>query len=64
MAIAPEGHLILGQAKLTVPLSAGVRIPLSVTFANRTELIEEEDVRANFGITFNLDAVVAAVKAR
>jgi hypothetical protein len=63
-AIAPKGHLILGQGKLTIPLKNGVRIPLSVTFANRTELIEEEDVRANFGVTFNLDAFIAAFKAR
>jgi len=42
-----KGHLFLGQAKLTVPLLTGIRIPLSVTFANRTELIEETDVRAN-----------------
>jgi hypothetical protein len=63
-AIAPKGHLILGQAKLTIPLADGIRIPLSVTFANRTELIEEEDIRANFGVTFNLDAFAAAFKAR
>ena len=63
-AIAPNGHLIVGQAKLTIPLKSGVRIPLSVTFANRTELIEEKDVRANFGVTFNLDAFVAALKSR
>lgn len=63
-AIAPKGHLILGQAKLTIPLKNGVKIPLSVSAANRTELIKENDVRVNFGITFNLDAFVAAAKAR
>jgi hypothetical protein len=62
--MAPKGHLVLGQGKLTIPLANGVRIPLSVTVANRTELIEEEDVRANFGVTFNLDAFAAAFKAR
>ncbi len=61
-AIAPKGHLFVGQAKLTIPLKAGARIPLSVTFANRTELIKENDVRANFGVTFDLDALAAAVK--
>ena len=62
-AVAPKGHLALGQAKLTIPLKSGVRIPLSITLANRTPLIQEKDVRANFGITFNLDAFVAAFKA-
>jgi len=64
IAIAPKGHLWLGQAKLTIPLKSGARIPLSVTFANRTELIKEKDVRANFGITFDLDAFIAAVRSR
>ena len=64
MAIAPKGHLILGQAKLTIPLKNGVRIPISVSVCNRTELIEEAQVRANFGVTFDLDAFVAAAKAR
>jgi hypothetical protein len=64
VAIAPKGNLILGQAKLTIPLKSGARIPISVSFANRTELIKEKDVRANFGFTFDLDAFVAAFKAR
>lgn len=63
-AIAPSGHLVLGQAKLTIPLKSGARIPLSVTFANRTELIKEKIIRANLGVTFDLDAFVAAAKAR
>lgn len=62
-AVAPKGHLALGQAKLTIPLKSGVQIPLSITLSNRTPLIEERDVRANFGVTFNLDAFVAAYKA-
>jgi hypothetical protein len=65
-AIAPKGHLVLGQAKLTIPLKGGAKIPLSVTLANRTELITEKKViaRANFGVTFDLDAFAAAVRAR
>ena len=64
VAIAPKGHLWLGQVKLTIPLKSGARIPLSLTFANRTELIKEKDVRANFGVTFDLDAFIAAVRSR
>jgi hypothetical protein len=65
-ATAPKGHLVVGQAKLTIPLKGGARIPISVTLANRTELITEKKViaRANFGVTFDLDAFAAAVKAR
>ena len=32
---------------------AGISLPLSVTFANATELINEKVVRGNFGITFD-----------
>jgi hypothetical protein len=35
----------------------GLQIPLSFSVSNRTELIKEKDVQANFGITFNLDAL-------
>jgi hypothetical protein len=34
-----------------------VRIPLSFTASNRTELIKEADVRGRFGVSFNLDAL-------
>jgi hypothetical protein len=65
LATALKGHIGVLQAKLTIPLKGtGARIPISVTAANRTELVEEKTVRANFGVTFDLDAFVAAVKAR
>ena len=47
----------LGQAKVTFPVKdAGVKIPLSVTVASRTDLIDERVVRANIGFTFNVDS--------
>ncbi|MCA1630846.1 MAG: hypothetical protein LC774_11015 [Acidobacteria bacterium] len=52
-----KGDIASGQLKLSVPLSNGLRIPISVTFANRTELIKEHEVRANFGLTFDLDSL-------
>jgi len=44
------------QLKLLLPIKGmGIRLPFSVTFANRSELIREREVRANFGFTFDLD---------
>lgn len=44
------------QLKLLLPIKGtGIRVPISVTFANRTELIREREVRANFGFTFDFD---------
>jgi hypothetical protein len=51
-----KGRINFGQAKLEFPIgSSGMRIPLSMTFSNRTELIKESHVRGQIGITFDLD---------
>jgi hypothetical protein len=55
-----KGVIAIAQAKLTIPVKgSGVKIPLSISFANRTELIREKEVRANVGITFDFDALIA-----
>jgi hypothetical protein len=57
------GSTKMAQIKLTIPMKgAGVKIPLSVTFANRTDLIKESVVRANVGFTFDLDSTFARFK--
>ena len=61
-AAAPKGNIGLIQLKLTVPVkNSGVKIPLSITASNRTELIKEKDVRASFGITYDLDALIGGL---
>jgi hypothetical protein len=63
LATAGGATIAIGQLKLTIPVpGAGVRIPLSISFANRTELIKESIVRANVGITYDLDAIFARVR--
>lgn len=62
-----KGDLGFGQAKLTIPINfAGVNIklPLSVTFSNRTDLIKEKEIRGNFGFTFDIDPFFNALKDR
>jgi len=53
------GNIGLFQGKFTIPLGkgSGVNVPLSFTYANRTELIKESDVRGSIGVTFNLDSI-------
>lgn len=64
-AILPDtkgdiGYLQLG---LKVPIKGtGFKIPFSVTFANRTELVKEHTVRGNFGFTLDLDTLLARFK--
>jgi hypothetical protein len=58
MAATTKGNIGIFQMKLTIPVKgSGVKIPLSITFANRDELNKEKFVRGNFGITFDLDSL-------
>jgi len=60
---ALKGDIVFGQAKLTFPVKgSGVKVPLSVTFANRSELIKETVVRANLGFTLDMDTIIGKLK--
>jgi hypothetical protein len=55
--LGTKGHIGIIQAKLSIPVGDVMKIPFSITWANRTELIDEEDVRAQVGITMDLDSL-------
>jgi hypothetical protein len=58
--LTTKGNIGLVQAKLKIPTkNTGVSFPISVTWANRTELVKEKEVRANFGVTFDFDKIFA-----
>jgi hypothetical protein len=48
------------QAKISIPIVEGIEIPLSVTYASRTDLIDEADVRGKFGFTFDIARIAQA----
>ena len=48
------------QAKFTLPIADGIEFPVSVTYANRTELIDEKDVRGQFGFTLDTARLIRA----
>jgi hypothetical protein len=52
------------QTKLVVPVTGGVSLPISLTYSNRTELINESDVRGQFGFTFDLAKLAQAFMGR
>jgi hypothetical protein len=57
------GWLHAVQAKVTVPVKgSGVKVPLSVTYSNRTELLKEKEVRGHIGLTFDLDVLSSLVR--
>jgi hypothetical protein len=43
------------QFRVEVPFMSGMSLPFSVTYANATELIKEDHIRANFGFSFDAD---------
>ncbi len=54
--VSTRGNIRLFQARWTIPVKgAGVRIPISFTTSNRTELIKESDKRGSIGISFDFD---------
>ena len=57
ITVTRTGLVGVAQAKLTFPVgTSGVSIPLSVSWASRSELLpDKQDVRGNFGLTFDLD---------
>lgn len=52
----------VGQLKVSIPIAAGVDFPISVSFASRTDLVKETDVRGRFGFTFDFAKLAAALK--
>lgn len=58
-----RGDIAVGQFGLNIPItSLGIKFPISFTFANRTELIKEKEIRGNFGFTFNWDTLFSKLK--
>ncbi len=60
MVLKVKGDIATGQIKVIIPVNnSGFKIPISVSFANRTELVKEKEVRGNFGFTFDFDPLFA-----
>ena len=53
--LGTKGHIGVAQLRFSLALNRVVRMPLSVTWATRRELIKEEDVRGQVGLTLDLD---------
>jgi len=51
--------MIIAQAKITIRMKdTGVKIPIGVTWSNRTELIKANDVRGHIGLTYDFDSLL------
>lgn len=56
-----KADIAVAQFKVEVPVFMGMSLPFSVTYANATELVKEDHVRANFGFTLDMDKLKQAL---
>ncbi len=57
--LGQSGTLGVAQAKITLKMGdSGWTIPIGISWANRTELLNATDVRGHVGITYDLDALL------
>jgi hypothetical protein len=57
-----KADIAVAQFKVEFPVLAGMSLPFSITYANASELIKEDHVRANFGFTFDASKLLALRK--
>ncbi|HET9358251.1 MAG TPA: hypothetical protein VFO58_00785, partial [Vicinamibacterales bacterium] len=50
------------QLKLDFPVAGGITIPVSLTWADRAEAIEEKEIRGLFGFTIDTSKLAAALR--
>lgn len=62
--LAPKGNLVVAQAKVTFSMKNGVKLPVGVTWSNRTELIKAKEVRGHIGFDFDWSSLLAGSKAQ
>jgi len=55
--LGTKGHIAVVQGKITIPVSNTIKVPVSATWSNRTELADEEDVRGQIGLTLDIDSL-------
>jgi hypothetical protein len=52
-----KGNIDIAQIKLSIGTGSNLKVPLSMTYSNRTELINKPTWRAQIGISYDLDSI-------
>lgn len=56
--LGTKGSIHLGECGVTFTVpGTGIKVPLAITFSNRTELIKASTVTGHFGITYDFDSL-------
>ncbi|MBV8199482.1 MAG: hypothetical protein JOZ15_02555, partial [Acidobacteria bacterium] len=59
-----KGTISIGQIALTLNFKNGVKAPIAISFANRTDLLKASTVRGHFGLTYDLDSLFSGFHGR
>jgi hypothetical protein len=56
--LAPKGNIVVAQAMVTFPLKSGTKLPIGVTWSNRTDLIKGNELRGHVGFNFDWSSLL------
>jgi hypothetical protein len=59
---AEKGNIGIGQLKLSVGSGSNIKVPISLAYSNRTELITKPTWRGQIGISYDFDSLFASPK--
>src|SRR5579872_5599398 len=57
--LAQTGNIQIAQIKMTVGTGSSAKIPIAVSWSNRSELVPHPDWRAQIGISYDFDSLFA-----
>jgi hypothetical protein len=57
LLLAPKGNIHILQARLSFQVKDVVKVPVSFTWSNRSELVNESEKRGQIGFTLDLDSL-------
>lgn len=62
--LAPKGNIVVAQAMVTFPLRSGTKLPVGVTWSNRTDLIKGNELRGHVGFNFDWSSLLLGGQAK
>jgi hypothetical protein len=60
--LGTAGWLEVVQGKVVINLNKGLTIPLAIKWSNKTDLLQGNDVRGQFGLSYDLSALSSLIK--
>jgi hypothetical protein len=55
--LGTKGTISIGQIEVTFTFKNGLKLPLALSYANRTDLLKASGVRGHFGLSYDLESL-------